>query len=304
MATRNRSGAQPRRKAPAKRRARRGGRRKSSFWKWLKRLFRWGRKGALKAREAKTKAADKRAASQGVKPTRPTRRRAWIDTIAAHFATEWGDSDAHDIHDRAARERRQRLDRWHRFTCMVHTPPMQFASAPELNAHLLTDHTEQAQHPRGTQGPPVRHIPPTRRAQAAGSSSRPPNTQTTKRPGRRIGIRRKAVDKLAGNAQAQLGDIGSTPVRTVSQIEEVANTLEAIALQLQEAVEGFQHNARTSEEAPIDEGVLRQLNLAKEGAEMVARGAVRFLGSFHDYYDEDIKEAQARQRMSNEALTS
>ena len=62
--------------------------------------------------------------------------------------------------------------------------------------------------------------------------------------------------------------------------------------------------ARLGTDLPIDEGVLRRLDGAKEGAEQVARAAVKFLAAFHEYYDQDIREAQAHQRMSNQALTS
>jgi hypothetical protein len=216
---------------------------------------------------------------------------------AAHLASEYGDSDAGEAIDQSARQRQQRLDKRHRFRCLACT--QQFASAQELNEHLGTAHPEPAQHAKGAVSAPVRHIPPTRRAKPPGHPG-----GGTQRPKKRIDNRRKAVEKLAAPATAQLGDIGSVPVRTVSQIEEIAHAIEGIALQLQEAVEGFQHNARTSEEAPIDEGVLRQLDQAKSGAEEVARSAVKFIGAFFDYYREDIREAQAHQRMSNQALTS
>lgn len=103
---------------------------------------------------------------------------------------------------------------------------------------------------------------------------------------------------------ATLDEIGSARIRSVSQIKELMAGLEKVALQLEEAVTGFQRNASTSEEAPVDAGVLAQLDSAKEGAETVAAAVVGFLSAFEEYYAEDIREAQAGERMENQALTS
>lgn len=118
-------------------------------------------------------------------------------------------------------------------------------------------------------------------------------------------IRQEAVSNVsAGNATAALGDIGSAPIRNVSQIREIATAIEALGLAFEEAIEGFQQNARTSETAPIKEEVLRTLDAAKEGGQMVATAAVAFVSAFDDEYGPDIREAQAGERMDNSALTS
>jgi hypothetical protein len=91
----------------------------------------------------------------------------------------------------------------------------------------------------------------------------------------------------------RLADIGSTPLRSVTQIEEAANVLVEVARQLQEAVAGFQQHVRESDEAPVDEAVLARLDGAWEGAREVASAGVAFLLAFYERYAPDIRAAQA-----------
>jgi hypothetical protein len=93
----------------------------------------------------------------------------------------------------------------------------------------------------------------------------------------------------------RLADVGSTPIRSVGQIEEAVTVLVEVARQLQEAVAGFQQHARTSVAAPIAEEVLTHLDGAWEGAREIASAGVAFLLAFYERYDRDIRAAYAGQ---------
>jgi hypothetical protein len=92
-----------------------------------------------------------------------------------------------------------------------------------------------------------------------------------------------------------LADVGSAPIRSVSQIDAAVAALIDIAGQLHEAVAGFQRHARTSPVAPVAATVLAHLDGARDGAQEIARAGAAFLVAFHDRYDPDIRAARAKQ---------
>lgn len=300
--------ASPRRKAAIKRRARR----RAARQKWIKKRLkaRWQRmvKATRARREAKRKAQPPPITRKGT--TAISKSPSW-------FATRWAATVAYfraqniaDRHNGAAdvatgkanRFGRRRVERRHTFVCYGHIDPLRFATAAELSAHLEHGHPEQVRHRRGKESPPIRNVTPRNRPPRRPRGGRP-RTKDRTRPG--SGNRgTAAANKWAGEAMATLDEIGSARIRSVSQIKELMAGLEKVALQLEEAVTGFQRNASTSEEAPVDAGVLAQLDSAKEGAETVAAAVVGFLSAFDEYYAEDIREAQAGERMENQALTS
>lgn len=317
MATRRRP-APAKRKAATKRKARRGGSRRKS---WLGRKVRaglnrlakrarkttqQGRK-AYQAREATRKAETKRVARGDAKPVTkaPLPGVAWWAGVVAYFRAQ-NQADLHNGKANEARNRANTLDHQRRerrstFVCYGHVDPQRFATADELNAHLEIGHPEEPVHDIGSESKPIRNIAP---------ATRPPNQpkgRTTRRTTKTGGSGARgntAAHNLAGEAMATLGDIGSAKIKSVSQIKDIAAAIEKIALQFEEAITGFQQNGRTSEEAPIDAGVLSQLNPAKAGAEQIRAAAVSFVSAFDEYYNEDVKEAQQGERMSNDALTS
>ena len=103
--------------------------------------------------------------------------------------------------------------------------------------------------------------------------------------------------------QVSLHELEDQPVTSVSQIELTGSALAGLAQGLREAAEGFMTNARRSQEAPVDEDVLRHLRGVMSGAEEASRAALAFLAAFHDRYDADIAEARQGERMDNPALT-
>ena len=108
---------------------------------------------------------------------------------------------------------------------------------------------------------------------------------------------------MVNGQQMNLAELESQPVRSVSQIELTGSAMASLARGLREAAEGFMTNARRSEEAPVDEDVLRHLRGVMSGAEEANRAALAFLEAFHDRYDRDIREVQQGGRMDNPALT-
>jgi hypothetical protein len=103
--------------------------------------------------------------------------------------------------------------------------------------------------------------------------------------------------------RVSLAELEDQPVTSVSQIELTGSALASLARGLHEAAEGFMTNARRSEEAPVDEDVLRHLHGVMSGAETASRAALAFLEAFHERYDGDIREARQGERMNNAALT-
>jgi hypothetical protein len=316
MATKRRAPAK--RKAATKRRARRSpARRNRAARKWLGKKIRNGLKRAVKRtqqarkvhreRDAVRKAETKRVARGDATPVTkaPLPGAAWWAALVAF----WRANNQADLHNGKANDARnrantldhQRRERHSTFVCYGHIEPQRFATADELNAHLEIGHPEEAQHPRGSETKPTRNItpsrPPSRPPGSGGAGTRPSRTGSGTRG-------TTAAHNLAGDAMATLGDIGSAKIVSVSQIKDIAAAIEKIALQFEEAIEGFQKNGRTSEEAPIDAGVLTQLNPAKAGAEQIRTAAVAFVAAFDEYYHEDVQEAQAGERMTNDALTS
>jgi hypothetical protein len=103
--------------------------------------------------------------------------------------------------------------------------------------------------------------------------------------------------------RVSLADIEDEPVRSVSQIELAGAAFQGLAAGMRDAAEGFMAHARHSAEAPIDPDVLARLRGGISGAEEADQAARAFLAAFADRYGLDIKQAQARQRVDNSALT-
>lgn len=101
---------------------------------------------------------------------------------------------------------------------------------------------------------------------------------------------------------ATIGDIGSMPLTTVSQIREALTAMERLGIAMEEAVIGFTQNARTSEQAPVDAEVLSHLKPAETAAAAFARAMVTTLSAFDEEYAPDIAAAQQGERMDNTAL--
>jgi hypothetical protein len=101
-----------------------------------------------------------------------------------------------------------------------------------------------------------------------------------------------------------LGEIGTTPIQSVSQVRELSVALEQVGMAIEEGITGFMRNARQSPSAPIDEEVLKELRPMVEAGSQMAQAAVRFLAAFEEFYGPEIRKAQAEERMSNAALTN
>lgn len=312
MATRRR---RPTRKAVTKRRVRRRSV-SPDVWLWRK-IRKWGKAQWRRAKRATHKAREAHRKAEAARPKPVTRAgtvavskapppgAAWLAGLAAYVRaqnlTDRANGKANDARNRANDLDHRRGQRHSTFVCYGHITPQRFATAAELNAHLEVGHPEPVRHAPGSESKPVRGVapnrPPARPVGAQRPSSKPDTTKGS-------GVRgQQAAHKWAGEAMATLDEIGSARIQTVSQIKELMAGLEKVALQLEEAVTGFQHNASTSEQAPVDAGVLAQLDPAKEGAETIRAAVVGFLSAFDEYYAEDIREAQAGVRMENDALT-
>lgn len=289
--------------------------RRGSRWvgrKWRKRRARISRERA----KARSKGVGRIGEVRKGQPTPPPRSRLRDRVPVLTTDAEVVERDL----TRRYRDLRVRADRRHTFVCAAHKPPRQFRSAAELANHTLEEHDEPVLHQRGSVAPAKRVRPKATRPQSGRSTNRPDPTgprQRAPRPSNeeranrlRMGhymdkIRKAAVSNVgAGNAAAQLGDIGSERITKVSQIVEIGTAIEQLGLAFEEALIGFQQNARTSEEAPIDEEVVSKLTPAVGAAEEISKAALAFLAAFEDRYGDDIRKAQAGERMNNEALTS
>jgi hypothetical protein len=303
----------PKRKAPKRRAS------KHRVRKWAKRraqaALRKAAKATQKVREVQREATAKRKAEAKLHVSRdgttpvtkaPIPGAAALAALIAFWRAnnlaDLANGKANDARNRANDLDHRRTQRHSTFVCYGHVEPQRFATAAELNAHLELDHPEDPVHDIGSESKPIRNMtPPSRppgRPRATGGAGRRPRQRGSGPRGT------KAAQNLAGEAMATLGDIGTARITSVSQIKDIAAAIEKLALQFQEAIEGFQQNGRTSEQAPIDQEVLATLDPAKAGAEQIRTASVAFVSAFDEHYAEDVREAQAGERMGNEALTS
>ncbi len=300
------------------------GRSRSKWWPRVKRAWRRHRARVKRQRAAeqrKTRKAKPTGIPLEVTPSAKgdgviVRMTTWMHDFTA---APW-DSDYVALGEVGHRQKARRLDRRHVYRCEAHLPPRRFASVADLNQHLLEDHPEPTRHPRGTESRPTRprrRMPaPTRPPNGRPAGARKPLPQTADEAAAldtKMSLIKKYIDKIqkeavhnmgADAASNTLGDIGSMPIQTVSQIREAMVALEAIGNALEEAVTGFQQNARRSEQAPVKEEVLVHLTPAVDAAQQIANAVTTFISAFDDEYGPDIRDAKAGERMDNTALTN
>lgn len=119
------------------------------------------------------------------------------------------DSDVTMLNEAAHRERLRRFDRRHRFTCSAHNPPLVFASAADLNQHLVEGHPEPVRHPRGQESrprtSPARLPNPAPRSPAARKRAAATTGPVDDKPGEPLDSRERArQERLQRERQAYL----------------------------------------------------------------------------------------------------